>query len=225
MSSQPILSPSNERSTFGKGLDWLNTNRGSVGSILGTAASLAPVAYNLFQGNKSPESINASALYNPYNDEIRSTLRDRRYNVQPELAANRLGQATYNRKIRESGPSVSQYLANLSGGQLQRSRADAAVYAKKQNIDNQYLADQARTDLYLGKDIAATNRYVEDINARNRATRRGFTSAGLSQLSNFAQNQMLMSNQKLSDRQRTNILNDLITNYLLTDDYRWEFKD
>lgn len=89
-------------------------------------------------------------------------------------------------------------------------RADAEAYARKNNIENQYKAETANTMLNVGNQIAEANRYARqfnedaaryayDINARAKAANEAMIGTGLSQLSNFIQNQQLMSNQRNRD--------------------------
>ena len=194
-----------------------------VGDVLNTASTLAPVAYNIGKGLQSPEQLNAPDYYNPYNDQVRATIANRRYNVQPELEANQLAEATYYRNLREGAPSQAQYLGGLQAGQIATQRADATALARKQNIDNQYLAEQAQTDASLGRDMANVNYQIADVNARSRANQRNLLGTGLGQLSQYTQTKEAMNNQIIRDAQRLNLLPDLIANYTFNNG-KWIFK-
>lgn len=197
----------------------------NAGNVLGTIGSLAPVAYNLMQGLRGVERSEASDFYNPYEASARSLMRQRRYNIQPELEQNRLNQATYYRNLREGAPSQSQYLGGLQAGAIGKSRADAQAIARQQNINNQYLGEQAQLDVSLGAQRAATDFRVDQMNAQNRAARRNMIGTGLSQIGKFAQNQQLMNNQMIRDAQRLNLLPALIQNFELAEDGSWKFKE
>lgn len=194
-----------------------------MNTALSTAASLAPVAYNLIQGAQGAEQYNPSDYYNPYEAQAQSAMRQRRYNIQPELEQNRLNQATYYRNLREGAPSQSQFLGGLQAGAIGKSRADASTIARQQNINNQYLGEQAQFDAQLGAQRAQTRLGVDQMNAQNRAAQRGMIGTGLSQVSQFAQNKELMNNQMLRDAQRLGVLDDLVSNYEFRNG-KWIFK-
>jgi hypothetical protein len=185
-----------------------SVNWSSIGS---TAASLAPVLDNLFAGK--PEQMNPQDFYNPYEGQVRNAMSNRRYNIQPELEQNRLNQATYYRNLAEAAPSQAQMLGGMQAGSIAKQRADSAAIAMKQNVDNQYLGEQAQMDAQLGSQKAQTNFNISDINARNRAASRNIRNAGMTQVSQFAQNKEQMNNQILRDAQRLGLLEDLIANY------------
>lgn len=195
----------------------------NIGNALSSVTSLAPVAFNIAQGLGDPTQLDPRDYYNPYEADIRSTFRNRRYNVQPELEANRLAQATYFRNLREAAPSQAQFLGGLQAGAISKSRADAAAIARQQNINNQLLAEQAQADIALGDRRAQTRLGIDQFNLQSEAAGRGFLGTGLSQLSQFAQNRQLMNNQILRDAQRLNLLDDLVANYEFTDG-KWVFK-
>lgn len=203
-----------------------NTGGGNfnAGNVFGTIGALAPVAYNLYQGMQKPEQIATNAFRNPYESEVRATLRDRRYNITPELEAARLRGATTARRLREAAPTQAQYIAGLQGAGIAESRATAEALARKQNVENQYLSEQAQMDARLGQADVERQRYIEDINARSRAAQRQFTSTGLTQLGQFAQIKQQENNQMIRDMQRLNLLPSLVQNFELGPDGNWRFK-
>jgi hypothetical protein len=150
-------------------------------------------------------------------------MANRRYNINPELEQNRLNQATYYRNLAGAAPSQAQMLGGMQAGSIAKQRADSAAIAMKQNVDNQYLGDQAQMDAQLGATRAQTNMGVYDMNARAKAASRGMTGAGLTQLSQFTQTKELMNNQILRDAQRMGLLEDLIANYQFKGG-KWTFK-
>lgn len=186
-----------------------------VGNAFGAVAELAPTLYNLGQGMFGrDENFNYTDYLNPYLNEIRDTMRNRRYDVSPELQSNRLGQAMYNYNLRNTGASPSQLAGGLAVGSVARQRADAAAFAAANNMNNQYLSEQAQMDYQLGNDISNLKSTGYDLNLRNRAAKRNYTTTGLSQLQQYYQNKRLMANQAAIDQQRLALLPDLFANYL-----------
>lgn len=161
-----------------------------------TALGTAPMFYNLAQGMGRADRLRASDYYNPYEDTIRSTMRNRRFNVDPILEANRSAQRVADYNLRNSGMGAGAINASRLSNLSSRMRSDATAYAQKTNIDNQYLGEQARMDSELGSRRAATRLNIRDINDRNRAARRNYLAQGFGDLSRFAQTQQLMRNQE-----------------------------
>ena len=206
------------------------STKGNFASSLGTTAStlgqLAPIMYNIGQGMfGKTEDYNYNKYTNPYIGSIRSTMRNRRYNIDPQLEANRLTQAAYNRNLSQAGASPSQLYANMLAGVSGRQRADAAAYAEMQNMNNQYLGQQAEMDYNLGRDVSGLKQYGYEANLRNRAAKRNYMSTGLTQLQQYAQVQELMKNQKISDKQKLNLLKDIIPNFFYNEELGYELKN
>jgi hypothetical protein len=174
----------------------------------------APIAYNLGQGLfGKAQNLNASDYYNPYENQVTNLMANRKYNVNPELRSNRMAQLNYIRGLRGGAPSQSQYLANLGQSQINRSRSDADAYSRKQNIENEYQGQYAQTLAGLGQNRAATKLNIQDINDRNLATKRNFTSTGLSQLQQATQMRRLMKNLKGTENQKSKLLKELFKGY------------
>ena len=185
---------------YGVGPDW-----GGIGL---QALSLAPDIYNLGQALFSkPEKIERNRYFNPYTNQIRSRMNDRRFNIDPILAANRNANAIYNRNVSNaSGGDRSRLLSNLLAGQNARQSADAAAYSQKINMDNQYIAEQAQMDYNLGAMNANALAMRDDINARNLAAKRNFGAAAASGMQRYALNQMQMDNQLASQKAYLDVL-------------------
>jgi len=186
-----------------------------VGNML---ATYAPIAANIGQGLFGKvDKFNYQNYLNPYIADIRSSMRNRRYNIQPQLEANKNSQAVYNYNLRNAGASPSQLVGGLQSGTLARQRADAQAYGAMQNANNQYLADQATMDYRLGFDAANVKLQGYDINMRNKAAKRGYLQAGLSQLQQAAQVGKMEKNQMYRDAQRLGLLKDLYADFSYTD--------
>ncbi len=211
VNNQQIVRPDLLQSMSSNG----NSFMGNAGSTLNTLGQLAPIMYNLGEGMfGKPEKYDYNKYLNPYIGDIRSAMRNRRYNIQPELEANRLAQAVYNRNILQGGFSPSQLQGGLQSGATSRMRADSGIRAQQQNMNNDYLAQQAQMDYNLGENISKLKNYGYEMNLKNRAAKKNYMSTGLSQLQQYAQVQELMKNQKLRDKERLALLKDILPNYL-----------
>jgi hypothetical protein len=207
----------------------INTNNNNYKPNLnptstGMLGSLLPVGYNLIQGASQPDLLDNNAFQNPYANEAMNLISNRTYNIQPELEANRLAEATYYRNLRENAPSQGQLLGGIQAGQVATQRANANAYARQQNVNNQYRADQAQFINQIGNQDTERQRYIEDINARTTANKKRMIGQGLSQVGQYTQNSALMSNQMIRDAQRLNLLPALVQNFELNPDGTWTFK-
>lgn len=181
------------------------TNFGQIG------LQALPAFYNLFKGMQKPEV--ATPNYNPFESQIRSTMANRRFNINPLLNANLMAQAVNNRNIRNTAGSRGELMGNLGASQNYRMIGDANAYSTKNNADNQYLAEQAQMDFGLGNNRAQMDSYTQDINARNRAATHQFLGQSMNDFSNFGQMQQLMGNQARADKQRTGLIKDMFGVY------------
>ena len=200
-----------------EGPDW-----GGIGM---QALALAPDIYNLGHALFSkPEKIARNRYFNPYTNQIRSRMNDRRFNIDPILAGNRTANAVYNRNAASaSGGDRSRLLSNLMGGLNARYGADAAAYAQKNNMDNQYLGQQAEMDMNLGNMNARALMMSDDINAQNMAAKRNFGASAASGLQSYALNQMQMQNQMNSQNAYLDVLqrvNPFFNQWMGIDDLR-----
>lgn len=188
---------------------------------LGNAGIYAPVAYNLIQGLHKPEV--EDKVTNPYASSARSAMRNRRYDPSAELERNRVNQRIYNRNLRQAAPSQAQLLGGLGAGSAAKMRADQEVLSRKQNVDNQYLGEQARLDAQLGESQAGRNFQTQQFNSANRAARRNYIGTGLSQLQQGIQTSRLRQSMEQRDRERLNLLPDITPNYIYNPGRRFSF--
>lgn len=166
-----------------------------VGSALSGIASLTPIMSNLFTGR--PETVDA--VYNPYATSISNTMRRRRYDISPAIEDLNRNRATSNYNAGQINTSTGANLAYRLQSAVNTDRAIASLRSQESNVNNQYLGDYANTMNSLGQQwINATN-MANEANAQNRATARNIRRAGLSQLSQWAQNRELMRNQEARD--------------------------
>lgn len=174
--------------TIGTNPDWVDA--------IGDFATLAPIMSNLFTGN--PESVQAN--YNPYASAIVNTMGRRRYNINPllrDIEQNRdVANYSASQQMTNTGHNMAFRLQNA----IQANKAKAAARATESNVNNQYKGEYDNAMNDLGKQWVNATNLASDLNAQNRASARNIRRAGLSQLSQFAQNKSLMRNQSKRDK-------------------------
>lgn len=166
-----------------------------VGSALSGIASLTPIMSNLFTGR--PETVDA--VYNPYATSISNTMRRRRYDISPAIEDLNRNRATSNYNASQINTNTGANLAYRLQSAVNTDRAIASLRSQESNANNQYLGDYANTMNSLGQQWVNATNIANEANAQNRATARNIRRAGLSQLSQWAQNRELMRNQKARD--------------------------
>lgn len=166
-----------------------------VGSALSGIASLTPVMSNLFTGR--PETVDT--VYNPYATSISNTMRRRRYDISPAIEDLNRNRATSNYNASQINTNTGANLAYRLQSAVNTDRAMASLRSQESNVNNQYLGDYANTMNSLGQQWVNATNIANEANAQNRATARNIRRAGLSQLSQWAQNRELMRNQRARD--------------------------
>lgn len=166
-----------------------------VGSALSGIASLTPIMSNLFTGR--PETVDA--VYNPYATSISNTMRRRRYDISPAIEDLNRNRATSNYNAGQINTSTGANLAYRLQSAVNTDRAIASLRSQESNVNNRYLGDYANTMNSLGQQWVNATNMANEANAQNRATARNIRRAGLSQLSQWAQNRELMRNQEARD--------------------------
>lgn len=166
-----------------------------VGSALSGITSLTPIMSNLFTGR--PETVDA--VYNPYATSITNTMRRRRYDINPAIEDLNRNRATSNYNASQINTNTGANLAYRLQSAVNTDRAIASLRSQESNVNNQYLSDYANTMNSLGQQWVNATNMANEANAQNRATTRNIRRAGLSQLSQWAQNRELMRNQESRD--------------------------
>lgn len=166
-----------------------------VGNALSGIASLTPIMSNLFTGR--PETVDA--VYNPYATSISNTMRRRRYDISPAIEDLNRNRAISNYNASQINTNTGANLAYRLQSAVNTDRAIASLRSQESNVNNQYLGDYANTMNSLGQQWVNATNMANEANAKNRATARNIRRAGLSQLSQWAQNRELMSNQEARD--------------------------
>lgn len=166
-----------------------------LSSLISGAASLAPIMSNLF--TSSPEAVPAN--YNPYATAITNTMGRRRYNIDPLLRDIETNRNVANYAASQQRTNTGQDMAFRLQNAIATNKAIAAARAAESNANNQYKAEYANAMNNLGQQWVQATNLASELNARNRATARNIRRTGLGQLSQWAQNRELMSNQRSRD--------------------------
>jgi hypothetical protein len=164
-----------------------------------TLASLAPSLMNL--GESIFNRPDKERLPGQYSQGL-AELKNRRFDIEPILDANRSAQQVYNTNVTQSGAGSGQSMAGRLAGMGSRMRADSQAYAQKNNVENQYAGQYAQGLFGVGQ----AQRGVDVANLQNQAAGRNMRRSGVSQLSRASQMRELMNNQGNRDLQRDEIL-------------------
>ena len=156
-------------------------------------ASFAPALYNLGQSFAKPEV--ESVTTNPYLGNVNKLMAGRRMNVNPMLNANRRSRAIGNYNLSQLNTNTGAGLAARIQNAVNDYTTTADIYANAQNANNAYAGEYAQMLGNLGNQYVSNKMVIDDINAKNRAARRNFGSAAMSQIGEGAQMQQLMKNQ------------------------------
>lgn len=191
-------------------------NKFDWGSALSGMASLAPIMSNLFTGR--PETVDA--VYNPYATSITNTMRRRRYDINPAIEDLNRNRATSNYNASQINTNTGANLAYRLQSAVNTDRAIASLRSQESNVNNQYLGDYANTMNSLGQQWVNATNIANEANAQNRATTRNIRRAGLSQLSQWAQNRELMRNQKARDMEMWSLYQRFLQAGFTEDDLR-----
>jgi len=199
----------------GPNVDADGFSRGSkMAGGIGAAAQLAPALYNIGQGLfGKPEQLDPQDYMNTAGMAAASRARKRRFNIDPQLAANRRNFNIGRRNTVNASRTRGELLSNLAVGTAGKAQADSAAYAQKQNIENQYGMQGDQLASQVGAQNASTAFSVQDYNARSRAAQQNLTGAGLAQLSGIAQQAGRDRGMRGADQTRLNLLSGIAPNY------------
>ena len=176
--------------------------------------SLLPVFSNL---GERPETF--ASVHNPYTNAALSTLGRRRYDIRPTINAIRRGMASNNYAMSQNNTNTGANLAFRLQNAVNTNNAINTAYAQAAEMNNTYAADYAKALDGLGQEYVQARNTAIDQNARSRAQARNINRAGLSQLSNYAQNRLLMRNQREADAAMLDLYKPLLDAGFTTQDY------
>lgn len=205
------------------GVDAMNTDikaevpslGSKIGGYASAAATLAPMVYNMFAGK--PETIKPS--YNYAGAAAAAQMRGKRYNIEPSLNASRVAFNTAMRNV--SSRSRGEQMANMSALATGKATADSAIFAQKQNIENQYDMAGLQTTAQVGAQDAAAEFRAADWNARSRAGAQNQFGASLTGLSKYAQMKEFNKNTRAADKMKMNSLEGIYSMFDLDEGGSW----
>lgn len=169
----------------------------SLSSGLSDLSTLAPIMSNLFSGKA--ENVNAN--YNPYASTAMSVARRRSFDPSQSIQDINRNRAIANYNLRNMNTNTGANMAYSLQSATNTDKAIAGLRTQENNINNQYLGEYANLANSFGQQWVGATNLAADQNAQNRATNRNIRRTGLSQLSQWAQNRELMSNQEARDMQ------------------------
>lgn len=191
-----------------------NNWMGVLSQGLTDLASLAPVLSNLGTTAESFDTV-----YNPYAGQIMSTMAGRKYDIAPVRRALRENRAISNYNASQSNTNTGANMAYRLQSQVATDKAIADLYSQKSNIENQYRGEYANTLNNLGQQFVSARNMSTDLNARSRAAARNINREALSQISNYAQNKLLMGNQRSRDMAMLDAYAPFLESVYTTKDY------
>ena len=185
---------------------------GVASGAIGAIGSLLPAISNIFA--PSTPQVSPDQLYSATpKASVMRKLNQRRVNVQPAIGAvndkSRVDMlaARNMTNVGGIGQAINRGIFNNS------ERTIADLYTKKQQIENDYAADAAKTELQIDDNNAARRSAAmsgaTQLNMGAYAADRNVRNAGLSQLGGYFQNRELMKNQKSMDQIRLDVFNKL----------------
>lgn len=170
-----------------------------VATTVSTLEAISPNWVDAISNFATLASKSVQANYNPYASAITNTMGRRRYNINPllrDIDTNRaVADYSASQQMTNTGHNMAFRLQNA----IQANKAKAAARATESNVNNQYKGEYANAMNDLGKQWVNATNLASDLNAQNRASARNIRRAGLSQLSQIAQNKTLMRNQSKRD--------------------------
>jgi hypothetical protein len=174
----------------------------ALGGPIGSAMSAIPALYNIGMGLfGKAEHLNANDYMNPEANKAIGLMSNRRFNIDPMLANNANQAAAAMGNVVNQGGGRGMINANRQALLSARMGADAGAFAQQQNVNNEYMGQEAQFRAGIGQQKANTRLQIKDINMQSDAAKRNQLATGLGQLGQMGQVQGLMSNQKERDSQ------------------------
>jgi len=183
-------------------INWDNT-KNTANSI----ASISPALYNLGQGLFGKATKYSERDFaNPYEASALALMSNRRVNIDPILEESRASSATARYNLRNAARTRGELMGNYAPISSSEARANASARMQQQQLQNQYAGETAQLMSELGSERARTKMSIAEMNAQAKAAKRGMTSAGLAQLSKYAQVQKQGKNLKKADSIKLSML-------------------
>lgn len=164
-------------------------------------------AYNIGMGLSKAEQVKPN--YANYG-AAKSKLAERKYDISSILAQNRTNASTQASNLRNSGNmGGGDYRSNLAQIGVGKSMADSAAYGEKNNVENQYKADEANLFTREAENRQGAENMARGETNANRVAKQNFMSTGLGQVQQTALNQRYMKDQKNMDSLRVSMLKEI----------------
>jgi len=195
----------------------------SAEGTLGTAATIAPAALNIGRGLfGEAEQMDPRDYYNPYGSSAINRMRNRSFDVDPMLEANRAAERRGRYNLRNTARTRGELLSGYAPLSAARSRADMEAYSRREQAENQYAGQTAQMEANIGQQRASTRMRIDDMNARARANKRNMLGTGLSQASQYAQLRKQRQGLQEADQARVQMLKEMYPQFweqLIPDSY------
>lgn len=138
---------------------------------LNTLSKLAPIAYNLYQGLKPEDKLNAGDY------KTNESLSAPTMNIDPTLRRNTNTYQSQSNAIRSgAGGSGGSYLANMGQAQLNKQVGDSNAYIQKSNYDNQMQMSADQFNIGIDQRNKGIQQNIDDWNAKSLANKESHMS-------------------------------------------------
>lgn len=162
------------------------------------AGQYANIGYNLFQSMQPIDYY--KAVQNPEYDKAIDLVSGMRYDADPAIREARRTFDQSRDAIQDfAGGSSGVALANIGGAQLKADRAKQDVIAYKQNMDNQYMSQEAQFRGNLGELKANELRKEQMFKLQAEAARRKFAGQSADDITKLSQIKMQERGQQDQD--------------------------
>ena len=159
--ANPMVTPAEEGAAQGQ-----QDPAGFKPGLANQVGQFAPIAYNLYQGLKKEDTLDAG----DYMTDER--INPATMNIDPMLRKNTgTFQGTMNAVRSGAGGSGGAYLANLQQAQLNKQKGDANALTAKSNYDQQQQVAADQANIRLDQMNNQIRRGVDDFNLRSKATK------------------------------------------------------
>lgn len=197
----------------GDGFNW-----GKAGGIANDVLQAAPAIYNIAQGIfGKADTLDPEKFNNPYEGAAIDAMRNRKFNIDPLLEANRINYSTANRNLSTAAKTRGELLSGYGANAYGKSSADMTAWATKNNEENKYKGELANMYAQLGNSRASNMLAIAEFNARSRAAKSNMLGTGITQLGALGQRYELNKNRRRMDLAQLDALRNRNPNITLND--------
>lgn len=193
-------------------------NWNKAGGIANGLLQAAPAIYNIAQGIfGKADTLDPEKFNNPYEGAAINAMRNRKFNIDPLLEANRINYATANRNLSTAAKTRGELLSGYGANAYGKSSADMTAWATKNNEENKYKGELANMYAQLGNSRASNMLAIAEFNARSRAAKSNMLGTGITQLGALGQRYELNKNRRRMDLAQLDALRNRNPNITLND--------